>query len=256
MKKLFLSLCVAFSMLFAANHTTAQVKDMLGIANHLGVNLNVGTTGIGVEAATPITPFVQARLGISIMPGFNFSVDSEVDIETNDPTGMYGSYISRDITLNGSLKRVQGSLIFNVYPLGNRFPLFIAVGGYFGGRDMVKITGKVDDFTPGMYEAAAVEIGDYRLPLDPNGNVRGALRVNAFRPYIGIGTGRPCPVGRVNFMWELGVQFRGKPYVWDDINKEKVDTQFMTDNDDTFQKVMDHFTVYPVLKFTISGRIF
>lgn len=30
----------------------------------------------------------------------------------------------------------------------------------------------------------------------------------------------------------------------------------MTDNDDTFQKVMDHFTVYPVLKFTISGRIF
>ncbi|MDE5624703.1 MAG: hypothetical protein K2I61_00105, partial [Muribaculaceae bacterium] len=112
MKKLFLSLCVAFSALFAANHTTAQVKDMLGIANHLGVNLNVGTTGIGVEAATPITPFVQARLGISIMPGFNFNVDSEVDIETNDPTGMYGSYISRDITLNGSLKRVQGSLIF------------------------------------------------------------------------------------------------------------------------------------------------
>ena len=94
MKKLFLSLCVAFSALFAANHTTAQVKDMLGIANHLGVNLNVGTTGIGVEAATPITPFIQARLGISIMPGFNFSVDSEVDIETNDPTGMYGSYVS------------------------------------------------------------------------------------------------------------------------------------------------------------------
>lgn len=256
MKKFLLAACVALTSLFAANHTNAQVKDMLGIANHLGVNLNVGTTGIGVEAATPITPFVQARLGISVMPGINFHVDSEVTIDTNNAQpGVPGS-IERDIRLDGSLKRVQGSLIFNVYPLGNRFPLFIAVGGYFGGRDMVKITGKVDDFTPDMYSAASVEIGDYRLPLDPNGNVRGALRVNAFRPYIGIGTGRPCPVGRINFMWELGVQIQGKPYVWDEINKTKVDSKFMEDSDDTFQKVMDHFTVYPVLKFTISGRIF
>lgn len=30
----------------------------------------------------------------------------------------------------------------------------------------------------------------------------------------------------------------------------------MEDSDDTFQKTMDHFTVYPGLKFTLSGRIF
>lgn len=251
MKRLLTSLFVAISAICATTPANAQVKDMLGIANHVGVTLGVGTTGIGIEAATPITPFVQARLGVHIMPGINFHVDSEVDIDTYG----YGYSDSHEITLDGSLKRVQGSLIFNVYPLGNKFPLFIAVGGFFGGRDMVKISGKVDNFTPDMY-GAAVEIGDYRLPLDPEGNVRGALRVNSFRPYIGIGTGRPCPVGRVNFMWELGVQFQGKPYVWDDVNKTKVDTKFMEDSDDTFQKVMDHFTVYPVLKFTISGRIF
>lgn len=116
MKKFLLAACVALTSLFAANHTNAQVKDMLGIANHLGVNLNVGTTGIGVEAATPITPFVQARLGISVMPGINFHVDSEVTIDTNNAQpGVPGS-IERDIRLDGSLKRVQGSLIFNVYP--------------------------------------------------------------------------------------------------------------------------------------------
>ena len=58
----------------------AQVKDFLGIANHLGVNINVGTTGIGFEAATPITPFVQARAGISVMPGIKFHVDSDEDL--------------------------------------------------------------------------------------------------------------------------------------------------------------------------------
>ena len=227
----------------------AQVKDFLGIANHLGVNINVGTTGIGFEAATPITPFVQARAGISVMPGIKFHVDSDVDL------GTYQGYTAeREIQLDGSLKRVQGSLIFNVYPLGNRFPLFVAVGGYFGGRDMVKITGQVNDYDPAMM--GSVEIGDYRLPLGPHGEVRGALRTNSFRPYIGIGTGRPCPTGRLNFMWELGIQIQGKPYLWDDINKEKVDLKGIEDSDDTFQKIMDHFTVYPVLKFTLSGRIF
>lgn len=251
MKRLLTSLLVAICAICATTPANAQVKDMLGIANHVGVTLGVGTTGIGIEAATPITPFVQARLGVHIMPGINFHVDSDVTLNGsyNGTSGYYDS----EIQLDGSLKRVQGSLIFNVYPLGNKFPLFIAVGGYFGGRDMIKINGYCPDARGlGNY----VEVGDYQLPLDENGYAKGALRVNAFRPYIGIGTGRPCPVGRVNFMWELGVQFQGKPYVWDEVNKQKVDMSLVEESDDTFQKIMDHFTVYPVLKFTISGRIF
>lgn len=248
MKKYFTVFLLAVASMVSFQ-TMAQARDFLGIANHLGVNLNVGTTGIGIEAATPITPFVQARAGISIMPGIKFHVDTDVDLGNYNSTS-----VSREIELDGSLKRVQGSLIFNVYPLGNRFPLFVAVGGYFGGRDMVKITGQVNDYDPSMM--GSVEIGDYRLPLGPNGEVRGALRTNAFRPYIGIGTGRPCPTGRLNFMWELGIQIQGKPYLWDDINKDQVDLKGIEDSDDTFQKIMDHFTVYPVLKFTLSGRIF
>lgn len=251
MKKIIVSMLVAASAIFAAPHGNAQMKDMLGIANHVGVSLGVGTTGVAIEAATPITPFVQARLGVHIMPGINFHVDSDVTLN-GAYNGVPGSY-DGEIQLDGSLKRVQGSLIFNVYPLGNKFPLFIAVGGYFGGRDMVKINGYCPQAQGlGNY----VEVGDYQLPLDENGYAKGALRVNSFRPYIGIGTGRPCPVGRLNFMWELGVQFQGKPYVWDGLNKQKVDMSVVEESDDTFQKIMDHFTVYPVLKFTLSGRIF
>ncbi|MCM1162961.1 MAG: hypothetical protein NC339_01725 [Muribaculaceae bacterium] len=243
MKKVLVLLCTVLAM-FA---TTASAQRP-NIARHLGVDVGVGLTGISVEASTPITQFVQARLGVSIMPGINFHVDSEVEYTTP-----LGNTEATDIELDGSLKRVQGSLIFNVYPFGNRLPLFLAVGGYIGGKDVVGIKGYAPE-TAGM--DAFVEVGDYQLPLDATGHAKGALRVSNFRPYIGIGTGRPCPLGRVNFMWELGVQFQKKPYLYDDINKQKIDFASVMGEDDTFQKIMDKLTVYPVLKFTLSGRLF
>lgn len=250
MKKILAIISFAVCAALGSNADAAGFKE-LGIANHLGVDLGVGTTGITFEASTPITSYVQARLGVHYMPAIKFHVDSEVDINTNVNGHNYAS--DSEIQLDGSLGRWQGSLIFNVYPLGKRFPLFLAVGAYFGGRDLVKISGYCPDV---KQLGSAVEIGDYNLPLDANGNARGALRVNTFRPYFAIGTGRPCPNKRINFMWELGVQIQGKPYVWDDMNKSKVDMKVVEDSDDTFQKIMDNFKVYPVLKFTISGRIF
>lgn len=242
-------------MVFAAPTASvpanAGAPAKLGIANHLGVTLGVGTTGIGVELATPITPFIQARAGISIMPGINFHVDTDATL-TGAVNGHEGEFDS-SVELNGSLKRTQGSIIFNVYPFGNRSSFFVAVGGYFGGQDMIKIDGYCPD-AKGLN--GNVSVGDYELPLDPDGYAHGALRVSKFRPYFAIGTGRPCPGGRLNFMWELGVQIQKKPYVYDTFNKQRVDISAVETNDDTFQKIMNNFKVYPVLKFTLSGRIF
>ena len=253
MKKIITCIAIAVTAIIG-NHANAKCLSELGIANHLGVDLGVGTTGISFEASTPITRFVQARVGVSYMPAIKFNVDTDVDLGTPLASQLGYSGYRTEMELQGSLGRWQGSLIFNVYPLGNRFPLFVAVGGYFGGRDLVKIEGYCPE-AAGLLNSS-VEIGDYNLPLDATGHARGSLRVNAFRPYIGIGTGRPCPNKRINFMWELGVQIQGKPYVWDEVNKTKVDLDPVLDSDDTFQKIMDKLKVYPVLKFTISGRIF
>lgn len=254
MKRLFTSIFVLALTLAGTMHSEAQVKQMFGVANHLGVDVNVGTTGIGAEVSTPLTTFIQARAGVSIMPGFDFHVNTTVS-GTESVNGMAQDW-SSDMKVKGSLSRVQGSLIFNIYPFTSRVPFFVAAGAYFGGRELVKISGQLSDYNniPNLKDAG-VEIGDYKLPLGPNGEVNGALRVNGFRPYFAIGTGRPCPKGRVGFMWELGVQLQKKAYVWDDINKSEVSLSGV-DSDDTFQKVMDNFRVYPVLKFTISGRIF
>ena len=102
---------------------------------------------------------------------------------------------------------------------------------------------KIDELKELVAEAgkAGVVIGDYTIPVDKNGNVSGGLKVSNFRPYVGLGFGRAVPKKRLGVMFELGVQFHGKPDVYPD---------------DTFSKIMDKLTVYPVMKIRLCGRIF
>ena len=104
-------------------------------------------------------------------------------------------------------------------------------------------------------ESAGIVIGDYTIPVDNNGNVSGGLKVSGFRPYLGLGFGRAVPKKRVGVMFELGVQFHGKPEVYTDSGDVK-DLLNEIDEDDTFTKIMDKLTVYPVMKIRICGRIF
>ncbi len=248
MKKFLLAIAVVLGTL----SSSAIGLEKAGIANHLGVDLNVSTNGIGFEVSTPITRFVQARLGLSVMPGFKFHTDVDVDV---DGYGYWSNYVSDPtMEVEASFKRVQGSLIFNVYP----FPVgsfYVAAGAYFGGKDLIKISGHSEDYAQNSGNLGVL-IGDYRIPMDKDGNIKGGLKVNSFRPYLGIGWGRPVPNRRINFGVELGVQFQGKPKVYADGLSDDEMRKVVEDNDDDFQKIMDHFTVWPVLKFTLSGKIF
>ncbi len=198
MKKFLLAIAVVLGTL----SSSAIGLEKAGIANHLGVDLNVSTNGIGFEVSTPITRFVQARLGLSVMPGFKFHTDVDVDV---DGYGYWSNYVSDPtMEVEASFKRVQGSLIFNVYP----FPVgsfYVAAGAYFGGKDLIKISGHSEDYAQNSGNLGVL-IGDYRIPMDKDGNIKGGLKVNSFRPYLGIGWGRPVPNRRINFGVELGVQ--------------------------------------------------
>ena len=96
-------------------------------------------------------------------------------------------------------------------------------------------------------------------PVDPDEylaqeDIHGSLEAKKFRPYLGLGFGRAVPKGRLNFGFELGVQFMGKMKVYS--NGNPLDELTDVENDDDWKKVMDKLKVYPVLKFTLSGRIF
>ena len=250
MKKTVFTILAALALLMPG---TAAAQDLF---NHLAVNAHVATTGVGVELSTPITKFITMRAGVTCMPGFSFNAEVY---------GQYYDYVNttqKDFTVNldANLKRTQGSVIFNVYPLAKAkvcSSFFLAAGLYFGGDKLVKINGhsdeiaeKINQFNGNPY----IELGDYKLPVDEYGNVKGGLKVQKVRPYLGLGFGRYVPNKRISVTGELGVQFHGhiKPYTSEG-EIEAFDE--LTEKDD-WKKVMDKLTVYPMLKIVISGRIF
>ncbi len=237
MKKLFTAilLCAAMTGAHAAPN----------VFNHLGVGAAVGTNGLSVELATPITGFVNLRAGVSYMPGITFNSDVDYSYETAN--------VSRtgSATLKGDLGRVQGQVIFNVYP-APVVPFYIAVGAYFGGDKLLKISGHSPELAALAGNGSAV-IGGYEIPADPQGNVSGGFKVKSFRPYVGIGWGRAIPGKLVNFAIDLGVQFQGKPELYTDYGK--IDDAVRED-DNTFNKIADALKVYPTLTLKLNFRAF
>lgn len=249
MKKTVFTILAALALLMPG---TAAAQDLF---NHLAVNAHVATTGVGVELSTPITKFITMRAGVTCMPGFSFNAEVDGQYYVNGESNNF------TVDLDANLKRTQGSVIFNVYPLAKAkvcSSFFLAAGLYFGGDKLVKIKGHSDEIANDLKQLNGanpyIELGDYKLPVDDNGNVKGGLKVQKVRPYLGLGFGRYVPKKRISVTGELGVQFHGhiKPYTSEG-EIEAFDE--LTEKDD-WKKVMDKLTVYPMLKIVISGRIF
>ena len=248
MKKTVFTILAALALLMPG---TAAAQDLF---NHLAVNAHVATTGVGVELSTPITKFITMRAGVTCMPGFSFNAEVGGQYYVNGESNNF------TVDLDANLKRTQGSVIFNVYPLAKAkvcSSFFLAAGLYFGGDKLVKINGHSDEIANDLKQLDGtpyIELGDYKLPVDENGNVKGGLKVQKVRPYVGLGFGRYVPNKRISVTGELGVQFHGhiKPYTSE--GEIEAFDEF-TENDD-WKKVMDKLTVYPMLKIVISGRIF
>lgn len=103
----------------------------LGIFNSLSVGVSAGTTGIGIDVATPVTPHFAIRGGVSFMPGISFDTDVDVDLK--------GPKLEENSSLNltGNMKRASGELLVNYYPfLSSSF--FVTAGAYFGGNKLLE----------------------------------------------------------------------------------------------------------------------
>lgn len=234
--------------LIALSAISVSAQKELGIFNTLSVGVSAGTTGIGVDVATPVTPHFAIRGGVSFMPGIKISTD--VDVDLTDPN--LGSYPT-NLDLEGSMSRASGDLLVNYYPfLSSSF--FVTAGAYFGGSKLVKIDGHSDKLKEYVDKGgnAGIVIGDQTIPVDKNGNVAGGLKVSGFRPYIGVGFGRAVPKKRLGVMFELGVQFHGTPKVYTSAGELG---NALGDGDDSFTKIMDKLTVYPVMKIRFCGRL-
>lgn len=270
MKKLMM---VAVILLTSVGSVMAQNEYKRGIFNHVGLNVGAGTEGISVGVAAPVTNFLEVEAGVNIMPSFKLSGDLDVDVNTDDlppvpvPNVQYPS--SATIHAEGSFDRTTFNVKANLYPFGGGSKFFIAAGLSIGGEKIAEVTGSCDELRKFSNEylknnqtleqqfrkAISANLGGYNLELDENYNLQGDIRCKNVRPYLGLGFGRLVPKNRLGMRLELGCQFMGKLKVYQNGNEIDINKALEDAGEDDLSKFVKDLKVYPVLKFSLTGRI-
>ena len=258
---------VAVILLTSVGSVMAQSDYKRGSFNHVGLNVGAGTEGISVGVAAPVTNFLEVEAGVNIMPSFKLSGDLDVDI--NMPQESDIQYpTSGTIHAEGSFDRTTFNVKANLYPFGGGSKFFIAAGLSIGGEKIAEVTGSCDELrkfsennlhTPELKDqfrkAISANLGGYNLKLDENYNVQGDIRCKNVRPYLGLGFGRLVPKNRIGCRFELGCQFMGKLKVYQNGNEIDINKVLEDAGEDDLSKFVKDLKVYPVLKFSLTGRI-
>ena len=90
-----------------------EKSEFFGVANRVGVGVGVGTEGIGFDVAVPLTKYVQARLGLNVMPNININTTADVSGEFN------GNSITETMDVKGKFSRTTFDVKFDCYPFAN-----------------------------------------------------------------------------------------------------------------------------------------
>lgn len=233
------------------------------IFNHLAVGVNGGTAGIGIDVAAPVCRWVQVRAG------YNFptiKMNTTLDVcEFDLPSDLASTYsIPDEFDVTGKLNFGSGKLLFDIHPF-KKLPIFVCVGAYFGNSDFVTVSNKdsgalmeITEFNKvaASYDLDKIglEFDDYILEPDSAGNMKAAVKVKGFRPYVGLGAGWAVPSGRVGFMFEAGVQCWGSPKVT--CNGDELTASIVGDDGGEIIEIVNSLTVWPVINFRISVKLF
>ena len=257
MKRIILTVAVA---MIAATSVLAQNQDAddLGILNHGSLALGIGTTGISADLILPFSPYVAVRGGADILP-FKYSTDYDIKYRN----GVAQAVLPGEIELEGKLSIITGHLLFDFFP-SKQSIFHLTAGAYVGGEKVAEAYNKEDGALAAVTaynkmvpanERAGYALGDYFLTPDENGNVNANIKVSKFRPYVGIGIGRPIPSkSRIACNLDLGVQFWGKPTVT--CQGQELTDEDLDGDDGGIVRYISMASVLPVLNFHVVVRLF
>lgn len=130
--------------------------------NHLGVGVNAGTSGIGIEVSSTVGQYLQIRTGVDYMPKFNYKMD--FGIQLGDEQGSYNPEESQQrfdkladmledftgykpddhVSLNGKPTFANFKFLADILPFENKNWRF-TVGFYAGGANVAKAENVIED---------------------------------------------------------------------------------------------------------------
>jgi len=139
------------------------------------MGIKAGTTGLGVEAAIPLSDSWNLRGGLN---GFSYGYDFEEE----------------GIEYDGDLRLRSASIMADWHVFGGAFR--VSAGAFLNGNEL-----------KGKAESGELEIGDNTY----DAKLEASIDWRAFAPYLGIGWGNSVKGGRLTFSTDLGVMFTGSP---------------------------------------------
>lgn len=247
-KRLSIAVVSALAMTLFAQPVQAQERvDEFGIFDHASIGLTLGTTGIGLDLAAPVTDYLTVRAGYNFFPTFKYTEDVDYRAKGKKERGKTEAVAKNYMN--------TGHVLLDVYPFPD-YTFRATAGFYFGEDEVVKLenTIPVKDFEPGE----GIVIGNYIVGFDRDGYAHGVIKVKKFRPYVGIGFGRAVPRKRIGVSGDFGVQLWGKPKVYEkQTGKDlEVTRDDLGSDSDKYYDVISKFGVWPVANFRITCRLF
>ena len=154
MKKPITTVILGLAILTAA---TAQSTDKSRETESSGaafskwnVGLTLGTTGVGIDVATPITEHVRARAGFSFMPKFDYNMNFGVEVRNKDGEVLQsskfqkmaelleqftGTEVDESVSMVGQPHMWNAKFLIDVYPFSSKHWRFSA--GFYVGQSLV-----------------------------------------------------------------------------------------------------------------------
>ena len=253
-------------------------------SGHLSLGLELfSTTGFGLELATPLSPNIALRGGISMFPlslsetfntSLNDNIRDKIDAAVNNSDELRTALVQQglptraqdintDIEATASLGLVNGKILVDFYPSARK-SFHVTGGFYIGAANLVKVEGKMDEAVEILtvlkshgfdYFGESFAVGSGNNPLSGHDllDINGALKINSVKPYLGIGFGRAVPVKRVGVNFEIGAFYQGAPKITsDNPNIQKL----IDDELDDVIGVLNKWSIYPVLSLKLNFRLF
>lgn len=250
MKKILLILVLTCSI------TTIWAQDQKAFS-HFNIALRASTTGVGLEAATPLHKNFNARAGFNFI-GFNtgyhnFDLDDNNN-ELYDAIGFIPNY-----RMKAKFNLAHGHLLADYHPLAKG--IFHITAGVYLGSNKTKAKGFLSDENNNMvelqdgFEWPILDFDGHEINTE-GGRIDLDLRLgNAIKPYLGFGLGHAVTQKRLGFKFELGVLYQGDYSLKQ--NGKKV--SFSDTEINNFQDV-DKYTKWlkwwPMLNFQLTYNIF
>ena len=124
----------------------SQWFDDHAIFNNFEASATIGSTGIGLEAATPITKWTKIRVGVAWLPRFNVPIDFSIDTYSDGlPSNSFqhvqelvynltGLEINSELVMIGQPYLLNFKLLLDVYPFQKDRRWHFTVGFFYGNN--------------------------------------------------------------------------------------------------------------------------